>query len=92
MELIPQGSLAEQCVARAKSNLTANPGSKLISPTGSTVGHAAVELPNGVVLDPTLRDNLAAYGQMVDDIPVGQEAFTRADWEIFVARFPRKPE
>ena len=58
-----------------------------VTPKGSTAGHFAVEV-DGMIIDPSLRDNLEALGQKFDDIPVGQESFTRELWDELTKRFP----
>ena len=58
---------------------------------GSRAGatnHWATELADGRVLDPTLRDNLAAAGGKFADIPSGKKLFSKAEWEQLQQRFP----
>lgn len=47
-----------------------------------------MELKDGRILDPSLRDNLSTYGANVDDIAVGQEIFSREQWTRLTSRFP----
>ncbi|HGG57673.1 MAG TPA: DUF4157 domain-containing protein, partial [Nannocystis exedens] len=56
------GGTAGQCVKVAKIILKNNPGSKLVQAPGGVRGHVAVQLRDGTIRDPTLRDNLEAHG------------------------------
>jgi hypothetical protein len=86
---MPPGCLAGKCNEIAEKIIAANKGAKPISPPGSIHGHVGVKLPNGRIVDPSLRDNLKALGQKVDDIPVGQTTFSEAEWSKFADRFPK---
>jgi hypothetical protein len=86
---LPPGSLADKCDDIAKDLLKLHPKGTPISPPGSIHGHVAVELPNGTILDPSLRDNLKALGKYVDDIPIGKGAFSREEWLRYADRFPK---
>lgn len=75
------GSLAGKCVKCAQEALAANPGSKLIGSAPNQQGHVAVQLKDGSIVDPSLRDNLIAYGIKVDDIPSGKTIYTEMNGE-----------
>lgn len=86
------GGMAGKCHECARKLLELNPGSKLIYVPGGRTGHVAVQRTDGVVLDPTLRDNLQSMGAKVSDIQIGKSEFSRQEWDVLVERFPTTAE
>jgi len=82
------GRKAGQCAEYARDLLTRNPGAKLVQAQGGRTGHWAVQRKDGVVLDPTLRDNLQSMGAKVYDIPPGKTQFSKQEWDVLLKRFP----
>jgi len=85
-----KGSRAGMCAQCAGEALAAHPGSKLVMAPGENMitTHWAVELPNGQIIDASLRDNLAFYGAKVGDIGVSERVFSKDRWLRLVSRFP----
>jgi len=79
------GSLAGKCGDIANATIAKNPNAKMISVPGGFPHFATIE--NGMVTDPSLRDNLAFAGKVASDIPAGQTVFTHDEWISLVARF-----
>jgi RHS repeat-associated protein len=77
---------AGQCADFTKQALAENTGSQRI--VVPHYAHHAVELADGRIFDPTLRDNLGFLGQVVSDIPAEAAYFTRAEWTELITRFP----
>jgi RHS repeat-associated protein len=82
---------AGNCARVAEQALENIPGSRLLMSRADQHAHVAVELPDGRIFDPTLRQNLIAYGVNVDDFPAWKQLFTEDEWLTFMDRFPLLP-
>ena len=82
------GGTAGDCAKVMQANLTKIPGSKPLLGGSHRVNHWATQLKDGRVVDPTLRDNLAAWGVKYDDIPANKTVFSRSEWNTLQGRFP----
>ncbi|KAF0247349.1 MAG: RHS repeat-associated core domain-containing protein [bacterium] len=81
--------LAGDCGKCAKQTIGENPGSKMVETPSNQQPHYWVELPDGSMLDKTLRDNLASWDVPFFDIPLGTKYFKPKVHRQFIKRIPK---